>query len=259
MGVESIEVDTVNLRMVARTLPGKQFEVGRRLRLLVVASLARDRDQRREVRSWCRGPSRHRCRGRGPTQGRCADEHRPPLTSREGRGLAQPTPSAVRMPPPRCSDHRLFLGVGWLLRDLPARRRPHAGADQRGGAAGLRPGPQLHLGAAYRRAATSHDDHDDGRPPDDGDTGSTGTPTSLAATTASPAPGTDAVVPGHQRPGVTATPAPASPTTASVPRASAPTPAVPRPRAVPTAADSRRPRRSRRNHRRRTPGYTGVP
>ena len=41
MGVESIEVDTVNLRMVARTLPGKQFEVGRRLRLLVVGSLAR--------------------------------------------------------------------------------------------------------------------------------------------------------------------------------------------------------------------------
>ena len=41
MGVESIEVDTVNLRMVARTLPGKQFEVGRRLRLVVVASLIR--------------------------------------------------------------------------------------------------------------------------------------------------------------------------------------------------------------------------
>ena len=41
MGVESIEVDTVNLRMVARTLPGKQFEVGRRLRLLVIASLIR--------------------------------------------------------------------------------------------------------------------------------------------------------------------------------------------------------------------------
>jgi small conductance mechanosensitive channel len=41
MGVESIEVGTVNLRMVARTLPGKQFEVGRRLRLLVVGSLAR--------------------------------------------------------------------------------------------------------------------------------------------------------------------------------------------------------------------------
>ncbi len=41
MGVESIELDTVNLRMVARTLPGKQFEVGRRLRLLVVAALIR--------------------------------------------------------------------------------------------------------------------------------------------------------------------------------------------------------------------------
>jgi small conductance mechanosensitive channel len=41
MGVESIELDTVNLRMVARTLPGKQFEVGRKLRLLVVAALTR--------------------------------------------------------------------------------------------------------------------------------------------------------------------------------------------------------------------------
>ena len=41
MGVESIEVDAVNLRMVARTLPGKQFEAGRRLRMLVVAALAR--------------------------------------------------------------------------------------------------------------------------------------------------------------------------------------------------------------------------
>jgi small-conductance mechanosensitive channel len=42
MGVESIEVDTVNLRMVARTLPGRQFEVGRRLRALVVAALRRE-------------------------------------------------------------------------------------------------------------------------------------------------------------------------------------------------------------------------
>ena len=41
MGVESIELDTVNLRMVARTLPGKQFEVGRRLRMLVVRALRR--------------------------------------------------------------------------------------------------------------------------------------------------------------------------------------------------------------------------
>ena len=41
MGVESIEKDTVKLRMVARTLPGKQFEVGRRLRSLVVSDLSR--------------------------------------------------------------------------------------------------------------------------------------------------------------------------------------------------------------------------
>lgn len=41
MGVESIELDTVNLRMVARTLPGKQFEVGRKLRVLVIAALFR--------------------------------------------------------------------------------------------------------------------------------------------------------------------------------------------------------------------------
>ncbi len=39
MGVESIKVDIVNLRMVARTLPGKQFEVGRQLRAMVVRSL----------------------------------------------------------------------------------------------------------------------------------------------------------------------------------------------------------------------------
>ncbi len=41
MGVESIEVDVVTLRLVARTLPGKQFEAGRRLRALVVRALAR--------------------------------------------------------------------------------------------------------------------------------------------------------------------------------------------------------------------------
>nr|WP_197416001.1 mechanosensitive ion channel family protein [Mycobacterium sp. GA-1199] len=39
MGVESIGLETVNLRMVARTLPGKQFEVGRRIRVLVIAAL----------------------------------------------------------------------------------------------------------------------------------------------------------------------------------------------------------------------------
>ncbi len=41
MGVESIEVNTVTLRLVARTLPGKQFEAGRQLRVLVIRALAR--------------------------------------------------------------------------------------------------------------------------------------------------------------------------------------------------------------------------
>ena len=41
MGVESIEIDTVTLRLVARTLPGKQFEAGRQLRVLVLRALAR--------------------------------------------------------------------------------------------------------------------------------------------------------------------------------------------------------------------------
>lgn len=39
MGVESIEVDQVNVRLVARTLPGKQFQVGRDLRVRVAAAL----------------------------------------------------------------------------------------------------------------------------------------------------------------------------------------------------------------------------
>jgi moderate conductance mechanosensitive channel len=41
MGVENIAVDTVTLRLVARTLPGKQFEAGRQLRVLVIRALAR--------------------------------------------------------------------------------------------------------------------------------------------------------------------------------------------------------------------------
>jgi small conductance mechanosensitive channel len=42
MGIESISVDEVKLRMVARTLPGKQFDVGRKIRQLVVADLRRE-------------------------------------------------------------------------------------------------------------------------------------------------------------------------------------------------------------------------
>jgi moderate conductance mechanosensitive channel len=39
MGVESLEVDKFQVRMVARTLPGKQFDVGRALRARIAAAL----------------------------------------------------------------------------------------------------------------------------------------------------------------------------------------------------------------------------
>ncbi|UYP17769.1 mechanosensitive ion channel family protein [Rhodococcus sp. Z13] len=39
MGVESLEVDQLSVRMVARTLPGKQFQVGRLLRARIAAKL----------------------------------------------------------------------------------------------------------------------------------------------------------------------------------------------------------------------------
>lgn len=42
MGVETIEVDTFSVRMVARTLPGKQFEVGRELRARVTSAFRRE-------------------------------------------------------------------------------------------------------------------------------------------------------------------------------------------------------------------------
>ena len=39
MGVESLQVDALNIRMVARTLPGKQFDVGRDLRARALTAL----------------------------------------------------------------------------------------------------------------------------------------------------------------------------------------------------------------------------
>ncbi|GAB2640875.1 mechanosensitive ion channel family protein [Nocardia goodfellowii] len=42
MGVEDLTVDQMNIRMVARTLPGKQFEVSRELRVRVAAALRRE-------------------------------------------------------------------------------------------------------------------------------------------------------------------------------------------------------------------------
>lgn len=42
MGVESIEVDTFSVRLVARTLPGKQFDVGRELRARIAIAFRED-------------------------------------------------------------------------------------------------------------------------------------------------------------------------------------------------------------------------
>ena len=42
MGVQSIDVGHFQVRMVARTLPGKQFDVGRMLRARIAAGLRRE-------------------------------------------------------------------------------------------------------------------------------------------------------------------------------------------------------------------------
>jgi small conductance mechanosensitive channel len=42
MGVEAIGVDTFSVRMVARTLPGKQFEIGRDIRARVATAFLRE-------------------------------------------------------------------------------------------------------------------------------------------------------------------------------------------------------------------------
>jgi moderate conductance mechanosensitive channel len=39
MGVESLDIDQFKIRLVARTLPGKQFEVGRALRVRITRAL----------------------------------------------------------------------------------------------------------------------------------------------------------------------------------------------------------------------------
>ena len=45
MGVESLQVDQLNVRVVARTLPGKQFDVGRDLRARALIALRADGHQ----------------------------------------------------------------------------------------------------------------------------------------------------------------------------------------------------------------------
>jgi small conductance mechanosensitive channel len=42
MGVESISLDEFKIRVVARTQPGKQFQVGRALRVRISSALLRE-------------------------------------------------------------------------------------------------------------------------------------------------------------------------------------------------------------------------
>jgi len=42
MGVQSIDMSQFQVRVVARTLPGKQFDVGRALRARIAAGLLRE-------------------------------------------------------------------------------------------------------------------------------------------------------------------------------------------------------------------------
>ncbi len=161
MGVESIELETVNLRMVARTLPGKQFEVGRRLRVLVIRALRRagitaPSDGQTPMVAAIPHPSEVH---EDPED----TEHAATRASRSRnsdfvvQGQARPDADVDG-----CADrrvHRAVLGPA----DVRAQAR---GAGAGGRAARLRAGSQLHVGAEDQRAAAQgagirdHNHHD---------------------------------------------------------------------------------------------------
>ena len=158
MGVESIELDTVNLRMVARTLPGKQFEVGRRIRVLVVRALRR---------AGIVSPPTARPRWSRPSCTRrpqAAPRKRP--RGRRSRRHDQLAEGQVR-PHAGLDDcaHRRVRRAVLGARGIPVRAPGPGGARACGRPAWLRPGPELHLGAAHERAAAQgahhHDHHDE--------------------------------------------------------------------------------------------------
>ena len=162
MGVESIELDTVNLRMVARTLPGKQFEVGRGSacwwsRRCAAAGIVSPADG---TPRWSAAivASGRPPRRRGETRGR-------------RRALTGARSSDVGWLKARlgggCGRRRsvlivAFLALFWVLRRPTSPPPSHRGAGDRGRPARLRARPELHLGAADQRpAADADDDHDD--------------------------------------------------------------------------------------------------
>ena len=145
MGVESLDLEQVNVRMVARTLPGKQFEVGRDLRARVVLAF-RDQglsvpppppdDDRLEPADE---PAREGEPMTEPTR-RAAGGHRPTVTT--GRPWAPCWSPDPRPPRPGPDVDRvlsvLFVAIGALYLnirpDTPATATagpaPRAGADR---------------------------------------------------------------------------------------------------------------------------------
>ena len=178
MGVESIEVDTVTLRMVARTLPGKQFEAGRQLRVLVIRALARAgivtaADATVGLVEDPAVPAAQAAERAKPTakpRVRCSSGEVHPERPREAQRRYGQTPEPpVRRPGPHVdlrADRRVPGGVVGLRHLPPGTARQAAGPP--GGAAGLRARPELHLGAAQPGAAAAghghgHADSDDHR------------------------------------------------------------------------------------------------
>ena len=150
MGVESIELDTVNLRMVARTLPGKQFEVGRRLRVLVVAALRRagivtPADSPPMVEAIVHPATSRGCRGE--TQG--------PVEAEEVRAERRAADGPATFGRMRISTAALivaFIALFWVYQTVQPEPVGSDAADA-GRAARLRARPELHLGTADQRAA----------------------------------------------------------------------------------------------------------
>ena len=140
MGVESIELDTVNLRMVARTLPGKQYEVGRRIRVLVVRALRRAGivSAATETPRWS---PRSRIRRRVGRRGRRRSAHRSRSSDLLVQGEARPHPGVDGGA--RRRVHRAVLGAA----DLPAGTGPRSARSCRRPAR-FRARPELRLGAA---------------------------------------------------------------------------------------------------------------
>ena len=163
MGVESIELDTVNLRMVARTLPGKQFEVGRRLRVLVVARAAPRRHRRRPTDS---APMVDAIPHPAADAGRRGTQKRRPRHGAASNDLGWPKATArrrIRTSTVGARSSRSSRCSG-CSRHLPARRRHPRRRRPQVVPPGFVPDPNYtwvpRTNVQTARGVRRHDDHD---------------------------------------------------------------------------------------------------